>query len=219
MIKNLLFLLLSFSFQNSWAQTPNIFVSSETKTLELKSAKLEGIMFTPLRSLKEEWDKKHFSNFLSVFEVEVPNNTKITAQYEIPKLMKNAQGLRISIFRVTSEDGKVRTMDLLHSKFYQTGQKIEFPVTSKKRTECFYIVTAEATQNERETNKHIQYMSFLQGKNKTLVIEDIGTNFTLSDIKFSMKTTDEGFKLLASDGYARLHNPYWIMIVYPHYTP
>ncbi len=217
MMKNITFIILFFLAQNVFAHAPTISVTSGDQTVDLISSKLEGITLKPLRSLKEEWDEKNFTDFLSVYEIAVNDNATVVGKYKVPTIVKNGNGLRITLYRVVSKDGKQRFMELAYTNYYPAGTPLEIPIVAEKKSECFYIVTAEAVKSEKDIDPNLAYMLSLQKSKRSLEVTDIGTNFTLSDVKLSMKDQEDKFKLTASDAYNRLINPHWIILFYPHY--
>ena len=203
---------------NALAHAPLISIESDSGVKSLKSLELSGIQLTPLRKLKAEWDGRHGIDFLSIYQIEVEDKEKVVARYKLPNEIVGGNGLRISIYRVTSEDNKMRTLELLHTEFYKSGTEVRIPVIGKKRNEALYIATAEVSKGDTDIDQNLAYMLQLNVQKKKLIITDIGTNFKMSDVNFIMQTgLDNKFSFALSEGYRRLNNPHWVTIVYPKY--
>ncbi len=201
------------------ATSPQITVKSGDQEIKFGPLDLSSISFKPVRSLKEDWEKQRGSGFLNVFELVLRDGDEIKASYTVPTNLKSGKGLRITLYQICSDNGDDRYMKMLFSGFYEPGKEVPFKIKAKQRKENYYIATAEEVQSENEVDQHIQFMKKLTEQNQSLKVTGVGTNFMLSDVKFTLQASNEksDFVLLGSEGFNKLFNPYWIVIVYPKY--
>jgi hypothetical protein len=204
-------MLLALLFAAAVSTGPSIAITDGAgKAIPVEAEDTGGIADRPLVKTRERLDAKYKKDFLFLDKVSAPLGTSLTGKWTV-----SGGPMRLTVYELAkAKDADHRTLRVMATKFLKDGETAEFSTKVEPLEEQVFLVTAEKTKDEKQLDKHLEYMAT---QDDELVVKGFGTSWDLSQLKFKMSGKAAG----KSDDFAKdadwlvgnLVDPQWVMSI------